>query len=242
MLWRDLRRFTDARVGLGRVGTAIPTKAHLDFQEAHARARDAVWSALDVPSLTDALSSFGLGVHAISSAAEDRRQYLLRPDLGRCLSDKDRHGLPVLPGSIVCVVADGLCATGVQHHAPAVLAALLPALIRAGFTPAPLIIAEQARVALGDDIAEHMQAAAVIMLIGERPGLSAMDSLGLYITWAARRGSTDAMRNCISNIRPAGLAPEAAAAKALWLLLEARKLGATGVGLKDEMPSHYRLE
>ncbi len=139
------------------------------------------------------------------------------------------------------VIADGLCASGVQQQAPALLNVLVPALSRAGFTPGPIIIAEQARVALGDDVAEAMEAAAVVMLIGERPGLSATDSMGLYITWAARRGSNDAMRNCISNIRPGGLSADAAAAKALWLLAEARKLGATGVALKDEMPSHYRL-
>jgi ethanolamine ammonia-lyase small subunit len=118
---------------------------------------------------------------------------------------------------------------------------LVPALGKAGFTPGPIIIAEQARVALGDDVAEAVQAAAVVVLIGERPGLSATDSMGLYITWAAKRGSNDAMRNCISNIRPGGLSADFAAAKALWLLAEARKLGATGVALKDEMPSHYRL-
>jgi ethanolamine ammonia-lyase small subunit len=242
MLWRDLRRFTGARVGIGRVGNAVPTNAHLDFQEAHARARDAVWSALDIARLMQDLTPLGAEVHHTRSQAEDRRQFLLRPDLGRRLSVQGREALPIAEGSIVCVVADGLCATGVQQHAPAVLAVLLPALAKAGFVPGPVVVAEQARVALGDDIAEHMQAAAVIMLIGERPGLSATDSMGLYITWAAKRGSNDAMRNCISNIRPGGLTADFAAAKALWLLVEARKLGATGVALKDEMPSHYRLE
>ena len=139
------------------------------------------------------------------------------------------------------MVADGLCASGVQQQAPALLSILVPALSKAGFTPGPIIIAEQARVALGDDVAEAMEAAAVVVLIGERPGLSATDSMGLYITWAARRGSNDAMRNCISNIRPGGLSADVAAAKALWLLAEARTLGATGVALKDEMPSHYQL-
>ena len=237
--WRDLRRFTDARVALGRVGNALPTAAHLDFQEAHARARDAVWSRLDVAQLGVAFGPLGLPIHHVTSQAEERRRYLLRPDLGRKL--REGTTIPKAKGSIALVVADGLCARGVQQQAPALLAALVPALGTAGFTPGAIIIAEQARVALGDDIAEAMEAAAVIVLIGERPGLSATDSMGLYLTWAARRGSNDAMRNCISNIRAGGLGAAAAAAKALWLLVEARKLGATGVALKDEMPSHYRL-
>jgi ethanolamine ammonia-lyase small subunit len=237
--WHDLRRFTDARVALGRVGNALPTAAHLDFQEAHARARDAVWSHLDVGRLDEELSPLGLPVQRVTSQAEERRRFLLRPDLGRRLPENTV--LPQAPGSIALVVADGLCASGVQQQAPALLHVLIPALGKAGFTPGPIIIAEQARVALGDDIAEAVQAAAVVMLIGERPGLSATDSMGLYLTWAAKRGSNDAMRNCISNIRPGGLGADVAAAKALWLLVEARRLGATGVALKDEMPSHYRL-
>ena len=237
--WRDLRRFTDARVALGRAGNALPTAAHLDFQEAHARARDAVWSSLDVAKLEDELSPLGLPLQRVTSQAEERRRFLLRPDLGRRLPEDS--ALPKSPGSIALVIADGLCASGVQQQAPALLNVLVPALIKAGFTPGPIIIAEQARVALGDDVAEAMEAAAVVVLIGERPGLSATDSMGLYITWAARRGSNDAMRNCISNIRPGGLSADFAAAKALWLLAEARKLGATGVALKDEMPSTYRL-
>lgn len=237
--WRDLRRFTDARVALGRVGNALPTAAHLDFQEAHARARDAVWSRLDVARLETELAPLGLPLHHVTSEAQERRRFLLRPDLGRRLPENTF--LPQAPGSIALVVADGLCASGVQQQAPALLRVLVPALDQAGFAPSPIIIAEQARVALGDDVAETMQAAAVMMLIGERPGLSATDSMGLYLTWDARRGSNDAMRNCISNIRPGGLAADIAAAKALWLLVEARKLGATGVALKDEMPSHYRL-
>jgi ethanolamine ammonia-lyase small subunit len=228
-LWRDLRRFTDARVGLGRAGTALPTAAHLDFQEAHARARDAVWSALDVPALEAAI---GRQVTLVRSAAPDRRSFLLRPDLGRRLAVG--AALPHAPGSVAFVLADGLCAIGVQRHAPAVLERLLPML---SLPAGPLVIAEQGRVALGDDIAECIGAAAVVVMIGERPGLSATDSLGLYITWAPRRGRTDAERNCISNIRPGGMSYDEAAAKAAWLLRAAQGLGATGVTLKDEMPA-----
>jgi ethanolamine ammonia-lyase small subunit len=226
-LWRDLRRFTDARVGLGRVGTAQPTAAHLDFQEAHARARDAVWSALDVTALEAAIAR---PVLRVCSAAADRREYLLRPDLGRRLADGTV--LPRAPGCIALVVADGLCAIGVQRHAPGVLDLLVPAL---PLPAAPIVVAQQARVAIGDAVGEAMGAAAVVVLIGERPGLSATDSLGLYITWAPRRGRTDAERNCISNIRPGGLSYADAAAKAAWLLRAAQALGATGVTLKDDM-------
>ncbi|NMJ43249.1 ethanolamine ammonia-lyase subunit EutC [Roseomonas sp. JC162] len=231
-LWRDLRRFTDARVGLGRAGTAQPTSAHLDFQESHARARDAVWSSLDVAAMEAAVAPLGLPVVRVRSAVPDRRDYLLRPDLGRRLAEGTV--LPRAPGSVVFVVADGLCAIGVQRHAPAVLERLVPAL---ALPPGPVVIAEQARVALGDEIGEATGAAAVVMLIGERPGLSATDSLGLYITWAPRRGRTDADRNCISNVRPGGLSYDEAAAKTAWLLRAAQGLGATGVALKDEMPA-----
>lgn len=231
-LWRDLRRFTAARVGLGRAGTAQPTAAHLDFQESHARARDAVWSALDVPAMEAAVAPLGLPMARVRSAAPDRRAYLLRPDLGRRLAAGT--ALPPAPGSVVFVVADGLCAIGVQRHAPAVLERLAPAL---ALPPGPVVIAEQARVALGDEVGEAVGAAAVVVLIGERPGLSATDSLGLYITWAPRRGRTDAERNCISNVRPGGLTYDEAAAKAAWLLRAAQGRGATGVVLKDEMPA-----
>lgn len=240
-LWRELRRYTEARVGIGRAGNGVPTAAHLDFQEAHARARDAVHSALDLHALEAALAPLQLPIHRVRSEAPDRRTYLLRPDLGRRLLSEDRARLAPAPGSVALVVADGLCATGVQDHAPGVLARLVPALRAAPLPPGPIVIATQARVALGDEIGEALQAQAVVVLIGERPGLSATDSLGLYITWSPRRGRTDAERNCISNVRPGGFSQEAAAAKALWLLGAAHALGATGVALKDEMPAEPLL-
>jgi ethanolamine ammonia-lyase small subunit len=235
--WTDLRRFTAARVGLGRAGQGLPTAAHLDFQEAHARARDAVHSALDADALEAAIAPLGLPVRRVASQAADRRAYLLRPDLGRRLRDADRAALPAAPGAFLFVVADGLCATGVQVQAPALLAAAVPLLRRAGLAVAPVILASQARVALGDDIGEAMGAAMVAVLIGERPGLSATDSLGLYLTLGPRRGRTDAERNCISNIRPGGLGAAAAAEKLLWLSGAALRLGATGAALKDEQPA-----
>lgn len=235
--WDDLRRFTTARVGLGRAGNAQPTAAHLDFQAAHAQARDAVWSALDAAALAMALDA-----PVVASAAADRRRYLLRPDLGRRLREADRPALAALarPGCCAIVVADGLCASGVQAQGPALVGLLRPALAAAGW-PVRVAVATQARVALGDEIGEALGAAAVLVLIGERPGLSALDSVGAYLTWAPRRGRTDADRNCVSNIRPAGLSAEAAAAKLLWLIGAARRLGASGVALKDEAPAALGL-
>jgi ethanolamine ammonia-lyase small subunit len=239
LAWSDLRRFTAARVGLGRVGNAQPTAAHLDFVEAHARARDAVWSTLDAEALEGALAPLGVTTERAASAAADRRSYLLRPDLGRRLRGEDRARLAAAPqpGSFAIVLADGLCATGVQAQGPALVAALLPGLRQSGWTIAPIVIAREARVALGDDIAEALGAAAVAVLIGERPGLSALDSMGIYLTWAPKRGRSDAERNCISNIRPGGLGTPEAARKLLWLASAARRLGATGVALKDEEPA-----
>ena len=228
--WLDFRRHTPARVALGRAGNAQPTAAHLDFQQAHAAARDAVHAALNVEALREAL---GTETIQVSSAAPDRRTYLLRPDLGRRLAEGEVSRLPSLPGCFALVICDGLSATAIQRHAAPFVRALLPAL-----TPplAPIIIATQGRVALGDPIGEALGAEAVCVLIGERPGLTSPDSMGAYLTWRPRRGRTDAERNCISNIRPDGLPPATAAAKLVWLIAEMRRLRLTGVRLKDEEP------
>ncbi|MCW3473026.1 ethanolamine ammonia-lyase subunit EutC [Limobrevibacterium gyesilva] len=232
-LWRDLRRFTPARVALGRVGNGQPTAAHLAFQAAHAAARDAVHAELDLDALAEALAEAGLPSRCVRSACPDRHTYLLRPDLGRRLHDADRAALAAqpAPGTIAFVVCDGLSATAAQRHAAPLLARLLPAL-----GPGPVVLARQGRVALGDDIGEAMGAEAVAVLIGERPGLSTPDSLGVYLTWQPRRGRSDAERNCISNIRPEGLPIANAAAKLTWLIREMRRLRLTGVALKDEQP------
>jgi ethanolamine ammonia-lyase small subunit len=232
--WADLRRFTPARVALGRAGNGLPTAAHLAFQSAHAAARDAVHAALDVDALRAELTAIGLSSIAVHSEADNRHTYLLRPDLGRRLRQSDRASIPSVPGAMLFVVCDGLSATAVQRHAAALLRHLIPHLPG---TVAPIVIAEQGRVALGDDIGEAVGAEAVAVLIGERPGLTAADSLGVYLTWQPRRGRTDAERNCISNIRAEGLAPDAAAAKLLWLIGAMRRLRLTGIGLKDEQPA-----
>ena len=232
--WIELRRFTPARVALGRAGNGLPTGAHLAFQAAHAAARDAVHAALDIATLRADLAARGIDSVAVRSEAADRGQYLLRPDLGRRLRAADRPSLTPRPGAFAFVVCDGLSATAVARHAAAVLARVVPALRAQGIAVAPVVVAEQGRVALGDELGEALGAAAVAVLIGERPGLSAADSLGIYLTWQPRRGRTDAERNCISNIRPAGLSPAAAGEKLLWLIGAMRRLRQTGVGLKDE--------
>ncbi len=235
MRWIDLRRFTPARVALGRVGNGLPTSAHLDFQAAHAAARDAVHTPLDVATLLADLEATGLPGIAVRSEAPDRRTYLLRADLGRRL--RDHAAIPSLPGAMLFVICDGLSATAVQRHAVTVLRHVVPRLSGA---VAPIIVAEQGRVALGDTIGEAMGAEAVAVLIGERPGLSAADSLGIYLTWQPHRGRTDAERNCISNVRPEGLPPEAAGDKLLWLIGAMRRVRLTGVALKDEQPGALR--
>lgn len=231
--WTDLRRFTAARVALGRAGTGVPTAPHLAFQAAHAAARDAVHTALDVPALRADLAARGLDSLVVHSLAPDRRGFLLRPDLGRRLRPQDAASLPPAAGALLIVAADGLSAAAVQSQA-APMAEHLVALLRHDGPIAPVVIAEQGRVALGDEIGEAMAAQAVAVLIGERPGLSAPDSLGVYLTWQPRRGRTDAERNCISNIRDGGVGVQAAAEKLAWLIRRMRALRLTGVGLKDE--------
>jgi ethanolamine ammonia-lyase small subunit len=231
--WADLRRFTPARVALGRAGSGLPTAAHLAFQAAHAAARDAVHAALDVAALRDALLREEIDSLPVHSAAPDRRHYLLRPDLGRRLRPGDRASLPPMPGATLFVVCDGLSATAVQRHAAPLLARVMPALAAS----TPVVIAEQGRVALGDDIGGAMGVESVAVLIGERPGLTAPDSLGVYLTWQPRPGRLDSERNCISNIRPEGLSLAAAADKLVWLIRAMRRARLTGIGLKDEQPT-----
>lgn len=234
--WDTLRRFTPARIALGRSGASLPTDEVLRFALAHAQARDAVHLVLDVPALRDALSHHGATL-VVRSRATDRATYLLRPDLGRQLDDDGAASLaaasnPAARPDLAFVVADGLSALAVQRHAPPLLDALLP-LLEPDWSVAPIVIALQARVALGDEIGERLGARLVAVLIGERPGLSSPDSLGVYLTWSPKRGRSDAERNCVSNIRPEGLGYDAAARRIAWLLGEAARLGLTGVGLKD---------
>ena len=239
--WQALRQFTAARIALGHTGVSQPTSAQLDFQLAHARARDAVHQSLDSARLAAALEAAWPGSASpllLHSAAENRNVYLQRPDLGRRLAAPSRARAHAARGDsafdLSIVIADGLSALAVMQHAAPLLRSLSTLLAPESWTAAPLAIVEQGRVALGDEVGELLGAKIVVVLIGERPGLSSPDSMGLYITWAPRIGLTDERRNCISNVRPAGLGYEDAAHKLHYLLTEARRRQLTGVGLKDE--------
>lgn len=232
--WDELRRFTPARIGLGRSGVALPTHEVLAFGWAHARARDAVHAPLDAAALEADLRAAGFDVRQVHSAAPDRATYLRRPDLGRQLDAGGQAALQDLaPVDIALVAGDGLSSLAVQRHAVPLLAALRERLADR-FRCSPVVVAQQARVALADDIGEHLRARLSVILIGERPGLSSPDSLGLYLTHGPRRGRHDAERNCISNVRPEGLPIAAAARKLAWHVEQALQRGLTGVGLKDE--------
>ncbi len=215
--------WTDARIALGRVGTGVPTVELLRFQLDHARARDAVhWE----------LGALGLDCMELHSAARDRATYLRGPDLGRRLTDASRSKLVSGDYDAAIVIADGLSAIAVERHAKPLLDVLMPRL--AGWTLAPLLVVRQGRVAIGDEVGQLLGARLVLMLIGERPGLSAPDSLGAYLTYDPRIGRTDAERNCVSNIRPEGLGYALAAHKLYYLMNEARIRKLTGVTLKED--------
>ncbi|MDO6673751.1 ethanolamine ammonia-lyase subunit EutC [Cobetia amphilecti] len=242
--WQRLGQFTDARIGLGRAGISLPTNRSLEFQLAHARAQDAVHLPLEIPRLIEDLNQLTALEHApqiqrLHSRAVDRTTYLQRPDYGRRLDEDSRQQLSALdaqPADLAIVVVDGLSSLAVQNNAAPFIAALLEALAEDGpdaWSLAPISVMEQGRVAIGDEVGELLKARAVLVMVGERPGLSSPDSLGLYLTWQPRVGLSDASRNCISNVRPAGLDFAMAAQRLHYLLREARKLGLTGVGLKD---------
>jgi len=241
-VWVRLRQLTPARIGLGRAGSSLPTAALLDFELAHARARDAVHAGFDAELLAGELSKAGFGeALTVASQAQDRTEYLSRPDLGRLLDDESRSRLQAAARcTLAIVIADGLSAVAPMRHA----APLLKEVLQSGIVPetVTVVVANRARVALGDAIGELLGAELVVMLIGERPGLSSPDSLGIYLTWAPRIGRTDAERNCISNVRPEGL-PYAEAAKRLrYLVGEARRLQLSGVSLKDDSEGRPQVD
>jgi ethanolamine ammonia-lyase small subunit len=228
-----LRDFTTARVELGRAGHSLPTSELLDFQLAHAKARDAVHLALDVRSLVVELQQKQLPFVTLASGAPDRTTYLHRPDLGRRLNAESRERLANLKGDYdaAFIIADGLSALAVHRHAVPLIELVRSKL---DWRIAPIAIVEQGRVAIGDEIGELLGAKLSVIFIGERPGLSSPDSLGIYLTWQPRIGRTDAERNCISNIRAEGLSYPAAAQKLLFLMNESRRLKLSGVRLKED--------
>jgi ethanolamine ammonia-lyase small subunit len=229
--WTALRRHTPARISLGRAGTSLPTTEVLRFAAAHALARDAVHLPLDVAALIAELRAQGLDAAAVASRASSRVEYLTRPDLGRQLAPASREALEGDAGGGLCIViGDGLSAVAAQMHAVPLVAALRDA----GVVASRLVVATQARVALGDEIGERLGASLVLVLLGERPGLSSPDSLGAYLTWAPKVGRADSQRNCVSNIRPEGLRVADAAARIAWLLRESQRRRVTGIALKDD--------
>lgn len=235
--WHGLRDLTPARIALGRAGSSLPTAAHLAFQLDHACARQAVHRELDAGFISR-IEPAELEVLHLSSAAPDRATYLQRPDLGRRLSDESRASLAARPASppydVAFVIGDGLSALAIEENAAGFMAAILGHVQKAGWRVAPLSVVTQARVAVADEVAQSLNAAQVVILIGERPGLSSPDSMGIYFTHAPRIGMTDESRNCISNVRQAGMSYRDAAATLWFLMQEARRRGISGVGLKDD--------
>ena len=235
--WKQLKSFTRARIAIGRVGSSLPTREVLDFGLSHAMARDAVHLPLDINALEVVVQAQGFSTISAKSMATDRATYLLRPDWGRRLSEQSLTALTqhksAKPIDFLIVIGDGLSSLAVARHVAPLLAEMRE-LLPSDWHIGHVVIASQARVAIGDEIGQALQARMVAMLIGERPGLSSPDSLGIYLTYNPKLGLSDADRNCISNVRPEGLNYAAAAKKLVWLAKEAMRLKVTGVALKDE--------
>lgn len=234
--WAGLKAFTAARIALGRTGTAEPLQAMLQFRMAHAHARDAVYEMLNQQALLQDLQVLQQPAFVLQTQAGNRAEYLQYPDRGRRLHEAAVNQLKEYDstGYDVCVViADGLSATAIHNHAIAVLKLLLPLFEKAALQVAPICLVQQGRVAIGDETGFLLKAKLVVVLIGERPGLSSPDSLGVYLTYRPTPGLTDESRNCISNIRPEGLQYAPAAEKIFFLINEALRLQLSGVQLKD---------
>lgn len=238
--WQVLRKFTDARIGLGRAGPSQTTNDVLAFQLAHARAQDAVNTPVNWHSIETCIQELGHPLLHFHSQAVDRACYLQRPDLGRCLNEDSRIHLNEWRSNqktsfdICIVIADGLSATAIETQAPYMLRQLLGDLAQSGFEKPFVCLVDQARVAIGDEIAEKLHADFLLVMIGERPGLSSPNSLGIYFSYQAKVGFTDAQRNCLSNIRPEGLNFSDASQRLIWLMKEAHRQKLSGVSLKDE--------
>ncbi|HVC95620.1 MAG TPA: ethanolamine ammonia-lyase subunit EutC [Pirellulales bacterium] len=237
--WSQLRTISPARIALGRAGGSLPTHELLDFQLAHARARDAVNHPFDPAALAERISALGLPTVVVHSAAVDRRTYLERPDLGRQLSPEcDRSLVPTdPPPDLVLIVSDGLSALAAERQVVPLFEALLPRVRTSGWRLAPIVVAALARVAMEDDVGQRLGARAAAIFLGERPGLGAPDGLGAYLVYDPRPGRSDADRNCVSNIRPEGLPPAAAAETIHYLLGETLRRKISGIALKDERPA-----
>lgn len=240
-IWHPLKAFTNARIALGRTGTAIPLKEVLQFKLAFAYAKDAVYSALNVDELIKELNVFNLPIYKLQSRAINREMYLQRPDLGRLLNAKSIELLKEnksenksnINFDVAIIIADGLSAIAMNKHAFPVVELLINELKRLNYAIAPITIVEQGRVAIGDETGYYLNAQMSVVLIGERPGLTSPDSMGAYLTYNPKQGLTDERRNCVSNIRPEGLIYELAAQKIMYLIQESLRLQLSGVELKD---------
>ena len=241
--WFTLRRFTQARIGQGRAGCATPTSAQLEFQLAHAMARDAVHQPWCIDNFAEAITARGLQALKLATPIANRQQYLQRPDLGRCLDQPSRDYLESRPAQtidVALIISNGLSSTALEKHGLALLEAIVAAYSHCRLSLGPICLVPNARVALADEIGVLFNARVAVIIVGERPGLSAADSLGVYLTYAPRIGNTDAGRNCLSNIRPPeGLSYQAAATKLAYLTRQALQRGLSGIALKDDMPDHW---
>ena len=240
--WSGLRRYTSARIALGRTGGSQRMDTVLDFRLSHARARDAVMAPFDLDGLRDGFLAAGFPVYRIATGVTDKKTYLVRPDLGRHLDAASASGLGAHAASwgardLAIIVSDGLAARAAKRHAIETVTHLAGRLTAVGWSLYPILVAPFGRVKLQDQIGEILGARYTLMLLGERPGLGMPDSLGAYFTARPAASRTDADRNCVSNIRAEGLPPVAAAAKLAWLLLESSRTGRAGVALKDEQPA-----
>ena len=237
--WVALRRFTQARIALGRAGHAVPTQVLLDFQLAHAEARDAVHVSWNIDAFAELLRGLGEEVLVLDTPIGSRNEYIRRPDLGRVLSEGSRTRLrasKTAKTDVALIVTNGLSSTAVERHGIPLLRAITTGYRTHQIRIAPISLIVNGRVALSDDVGSVLAARVAVIIVGERPGLSAADSLGIYLTYAPKPGNIDAMRNCISNIRPPeGLSYDVAAAKLLYLTEQALKRSISGVALKDEM-------
>lgn len=244
--WESLKKYTQARIAIGKCGSSVPTRELLDFKLCHAKAIDAVNISLDTSKLINQISHLSEnGIYSLHSAANDRSEYLRRPDLGRKLSAESLKMLQSLAQTtefdVTLVIADGLSSFAIEKNAAPFLHFFIPLLKKNGLSIAPVTVVKQARVAIADEITHALKARLSVILIGERPGLKTPDSMGIYMTYNPVPGTTDERRNCISNVRPEGLAYEIAAQKLMYLITEAFSRKLSGVDLKDEQDTEALL-
>lgn len=235
--WQELKQHTSARIALGRAGSSVTTRELLNFQQAHALARDAVHTPLDEESVRESLKVFNLPIIHLNTKAADRKSYLLRPDWGKILDEESQKSISEVSSAfdLSLIIADGLSAQAIHQHIASVFALLIPKLQALDFSLAPFTIVKNGRVAVSDEIGEGLKSKMSIIFIGERPGLSSPDSLGIYLTYAPAKGNTDEKRNCISNVRPAGMPYVIATEKLTYLIQEAMRKQISGVKLKDDL-------